>query len=564
MKFDIQSVTPAQPAVQQWKYGQIWRGVEEIVIALGDAHWYGGGGLVHQQYPLEKIALYPATFITSDNGSTGLLGILEPLWWTSTGAGIRVESDSFEVSLNAPLSGEPPGHSFQDPAHNHMRPRLAGGIETDGLLRIRGDNLTLRFFDCDNPKQVVQAFWELITITPAPPDYLIERPLWTTWAHFKNDISHDAIIDYAQQLKANGFTGSVFGIDAKWQHQFGDTHFDLRKFPDPASTIRQLHDLGMETTLWCVPFFMEDSEHFQSANSRGYTLRNASGDTFIGTWWEGKAAFLDIASPDAMTWHLDNLEALARQVRLDSFKFDAGEAMFYMQPALNSPNGIAPNAATHHYVNQISQRFPWSDIRAGWRNQAAPMLFRQWDKSTRWGYDNGLASCVTQAITLNMLGYPINFPDMIGGNEYGDYRATAELMIRWTQAVAPMPIIQFSVPPWSLGETCTAICKQYHDLHRELAPRSLQLAARRQPIVRPLWWIAPDDEQALTVADQYLIGDDLLVAPVIEPGAESRDIYLPEGTWRNYWQPEQAFRGGQWITDFPAPLDVLPMFERDS
>jgi alpha-glucosidase (family GH31 glycosyl hydrolase) len=70
--------------------------------------------------------------------------------------------------------------------------------------------------------------------------------------------------------------------------------------------------------------------------------------------------------------------------------------------------------------------------------------------------------------------------------------------------------------------------------------------------VRPLWWITPGDEHALTAADQYLIGDDLLVAPVIEPGAESRDIYLPEGTWRNYWQRGQVFTGGQWITDFPA------------
>jgi alpha-glucosidase (family GH31 glycosyl hydrolase) len=213
-------------------------------------------------------------------------------------------------------------------------------------------------------------------------------------------------------------------------------------------------------------------------------------------------------------------------------------------------------------VAHAARYFPWSDTRSGWRNQAAPMLFRQWDKSSAWGFDNGLASCITQALTLNLLGYSFSFPDMVGGNLYGSQIVTAELMIRWAQAVAPMPLIQFSLAPWDYGEECARLCARYSRLHEELAARNIALARQRAPIVRPVWWIAPQDEAALTCDDAYLIGDDLLVAPVITEGARQRDIYLPPGQWRSYWHHGEVHQGGAWLHAYPAPLDTLPLFER--
>jgi alpha-glucosidase (family GH31 glycosyl hydrolase) len=187
------------------------------------------------------------------------------------------------------------------------------------------------------------------------------------------------------------------------------------------------------------------------------------------------------------------------------------------------------------------------------------MLFRQWDKSSGWGFDNGLASVITGAITLNLLGYPHSFPDMIGGNKYGDQQVTAELLIRWTQAVAPMPIIQFSLAPWEYGEECAKLCARYARLHDELAPRCHEIYG--EPIVRPLWWAAPQDEIAQICDDQYLVGDNLLVAPIIKEGSVSRDIYFPSGPWRSYWNHAEVHSGG-WVKNYPAPLDTLPLFER--
>lgn len=558
----VAAVDPS-PQVESWEHGVIWRQVNAVSIALEDAHWYGQGALVHQQWPLEKLSQYPAPFLTSDNGATGLLGTLHPFWFTSWGAGVLVESgDALVTSFNAPTSGEPPFHSFTDPAPNDQRPRLAAGCETDGLLRIEGDNLTLRFFALGNVREVIEAYWSRLAISEPPPPHLIDRALWTTWAHFKNDISHEQVVEFAHRIDEYGFPSAMLGIDAKWQEAFGDTHFDPARFPNPQQTIDAIHALGLGVTLWTIPFFNADSEHYQAAIDRGYAIQTLKGGPLIGDWWEGQAVYLDVTNPDALGWHLDNLDALAWRYGLDGFKFDAGEGMFYDRPgsALHAPQ--APNAANRTYVQAVAPRFPWSDVRSGWRTQDQGVLLRQWDKSTLWGYDNGLASCITQAMTLNLLGYPYSFPDMIGGNEYFGRQATGELMIRWTQAVAPMPVIQFSLAPWRFGDEVARICARYARLHAELGPRTYRTVQRQVPIVRPVWWLAPQDEDALTCADEYLVGPDLLAAPVITEGADRRDIYLPPGRWRSYWDHDEVHQGSGWLADYPAPLETLPLFER--
>ena len=81
------------------------------------------------------------------------------------------------------------------------------------------------------------------------------------------------------------------------------------------------------------------------------------------------------------------------------------------------------------------------------------------------------------------------------------------------------------------------------------------------PINRPLWWVAPLDPDALTIDDEFLVGNDLLVAPVVEEGARQRDIYLPIGTWHDELR-DQVLEGGQWYTEYQAELEELPHFVR--
>jgi alpha-glucosidase (family GH31 glycosyl hydrolase) len=212
----------------------------------------------------------------------------------------------------------------------------------------------------------------------------------------------------------------------------------------------------------------------------------------------------------------------------------------------------------------VAQHFALTEVRSGWQNQSAPIFFRQWDKTTVWGADNGLRSVIPGLLSLSLTGYPFVLPDMIGGNAYVE-TPDAELLIRWTQVNALLLAMQFSLAPWDYGEGCMELCRRYAELHMEFAPLLLRLAEEAvrtgDSIIRPVFWLAPQAEPALVCDDEYLVGDDWLVAPVVNPGQSARDVYLPPGQWRDYWTG-QVFAGGTVVKDFPAPLEKLPLFQR--
>jgi alpha-glucosidase (family GH31 glycosyl hydrolase) len=264
-----------------------------------------------------------------------------------------------------------------------------------------------------------------------------------------------------------------------------------------------------------------------------------------------------------LEWFFERLTRLQVQTGCDGFKFDAGEACFLPSDAVTHQK-IHPNEYTKIYVDAVAKHHRLTEVRSGWRNQAAPIFFRQWDKTTSWGLDNGLHSVLTGALAMSLAGYPFILPDMVGGNEY-DEKADADMMIRWTQLNALLPSMQFSLAPWDYGAKSAELCRYFANLHVELAPKILEVAKASikncLPIIRPLFWLDPSDEQALTCDDEFLLGDEFLVAPVVTPNTNQRDIYLPAGPWQNYWTKE-IITGGTLLKDYPTPLEVLPIFRR--
>lgn len=270
-----------------------------------------------------------------------------------------------------------------------------------------------------------------------------------------------------------------------------------------------------------------------------------------------------MTNPAALEWFGTRLRALQVSTGLDGFKFDAGEAIFFPSEALTH-EPIHPNAYSNRYVSFAARNFGLCEVRSGWLNQTAPIFFRQWDKSTQWGLANGLHSVVTGILSLSLAGYPFVLPDMIGGNAYKEV-ADAELMIRWAQLNALLPAMQFSLAPWEYGSECNELCRRYANLHADFSPVILRLAEETvrtgEPIIRPIFWLAPHDKRALLCDDQFLLGDNLMVAPVVQPGARKRDIYFPPGVWRDHWS-SQTIQGPVVMYSYPAPLHSLPFFHR--
>jgi alpha-glucosidase (family GH31 glycosyl hydrolase) len=392
---------------------------------------------------------------------------------------------------------------------------------------------------------------------------LIEQPIWNTWARYHADIDQQRALAYAREIIDHGYPAGRFVIDDRWQVKYGDLSFDTGRFPDARGMIDMLHEMGFSAHTWVVPFFDPASQAFQEGAERGYLVRLQEGAPRMTVWWQGIGGLLDVTNPDALAWFLQRLRHLQADSGLDGFKFDAGETCFLPADAVTFER-IDPNGFTHRYIEFVGQHFPWSDVRAGWANQRSPVLFRQWDKASTWGLDNGLHSVISGALSLSLSGYPLFLPDMIGGNAYVE-QPDAELMIRWAQVNALMPGMQFSLAPWDYGEACSRLCLKAVELHKELSPTIIKAIQRSatsgEPIIRPLFWIAPHDSISLDCDDEFLLGDDLLAAPVIEPGQRQRDVYLPAGQWEDHWTG-QHYGGAEWIRGYDAPLEVIPLFKR--
>jgi alpha-glucosidase (family GH31 glycosyl hydrolase) len=166
----------------------------------------------------------------------------------------------------------------------------------------------------------------------------------------------------------------------------------------------------------------------------------------------------------------------------------------------------------------------------------------------------------------SLIGYPYFCPDMIGGGLESGFKGNTvdpELFVRWTQASALMPMMQYSYAPWKLDSTSVSICRKYSKLHTDLGDYIYSLAVKAStdgmPIVCPLFFDDPTDKTTYTLDDQFMLGSKLLVAPVLKKSATSRNIYLPKGSWSDFWTGK-VYQGGQWLENFPAPIDVLPVF----
>jgi alpha-glucosidase (family GH31 glycosyl hydrolase) len=129
-----------------------------------------------------------------------------------------------------------------------------------------------------------------------------------------------------------------------------------------------------------------------------------------------------------------------------------------------------------------------------------------------------------------------------------------------------MPLLQFSVGPWHHGPEAVRLCREASRLHVAFAPYTYRLAEEStrtgEPILAPLFYHAPDDPETFRITDQFMLGPDVVVAPVVTKGAVVRDVYLPKGRWVDH-RTKKTADGGRWLRAYPAPLDVLPVFVRE-
>lgn len=165
-----------------------------------------------------------------------------------------------------------------------------------------------------------------------------------------------------------------------------------------------------------------------------------------------------------------------------------------------------PNTITADYIRTVAAFGSLTEVRAGWLTQDLPVFLRMIDKDSNWTWNNGLPTLVTTLLQLNMVGYPLVLPDMIGGNGYDNHPPDREMFIRWLQANVFMPSMQFSFVPWDYENNTVAISKKFTDLHAAytglIMTRFALAVSGGEPVNPPLWWASPSDRTAQQIDDR--------------------------------------------------------------
>lgn len=381
-----------------------------------------------------------------------------------------------------------------------------------------------------------------------------------------------SVESYANDLAAMGFPIGIVIVDDYWMRDFGVWRFDPERFPDPKGMVDRLHSLGAKVMLWVVPYVSPDSLEGLDLHDRHLIVESPEtspyGHAGIVRWWSGYSFAYDFSVPEARDHFVEALEGLQREYGVDGFKFDGADLCHY---TFTSPtgcrfrqDGYSP-ADNCRDFSKIALEFPYNELRASYNTAGMPLVQRLQDKAHSW---EALGELIPDMLAAGILGYAYTCADMIGGGLAGDFFEKGfmidhKLFVRSCQVHALMPMMQFSIAPWRVLDAAeTAICRAAADLHVAFAPLILELAKHSsvtgEPIVRLMEYEFPHQGME-TVKDQFMLGSDWLVAPVVTPD-DSRLVRLPAGTWQD--DLGECHIGPKEIRLEGVPLSRIPRYHK--
>jgi len=512
-------------------------------------HWYGhgeaqtadGAPYTKQPWPLDTGAVADDQF-----GPASYL-MIDPFWFTQSAAGIWFDTRNL---MHVSLGGDTAG---------------VAGLEVKDSA-----TFAATFFVERTPRAVYDDYLG-ITGKPAKSDaepYQYATPLWNSWAQFYTGVDQQGFLDYARRLHAAGVPGHTMSLDDGWMSHYGDFTFNA-KFPDPRAMSDEIHRLGYRFGLWVTLWINLDAANYKVAAAKGYLLKSATDPSqpCTVTWWNGKAGIVDLGNPAARAWYADQLRTLQKTYGVDGFKFDTRFFDETCAPAqgydANDYVGLGARLTDEFDQQGVGVRIHWTG------SQKYGFVTREIDKGTG---RNSLRAAVAQDLAVSTIGYPFVETDMVGGS-LGNPPPSQEVLIRWAQAAAAMPLVYASTSPIRVYDTVGKTWVDYPpetvrlyeralDIHRRLSPYILRQVRRTlktgAPIMQPLFFDFPSDQRSYTIGDEWLLGDSLLAAPVLSTGT-SRDVHLPPGTWYDVAHG-RLVRGD--LHAYPAALGTLPLFVR--
>jgi alpha-D-xyloside xylohydrolase len=443
-------------------------------------------------------------------------------------------------------------------------------IGTEQVMRAQfaapGEELDYFFIHGPEPKQVLERLGALSGRPALPPVWSFG--LWLSTS-FTTDYDEQTVTSFIDGMRQRDIPLHVFHFDCFWmkRHHWCNFEWDADVFPDAPGMLARLKQKGLRVCVWINPYLGERSHLFAEGAERSYLLKRPNGDVYQRNHWQAGMGLVDFTNPEAVGWFQSKLRSLL-DMGVDAFKTDFGEEI---PTDVVYHDGSDPERM-HNYYTFLYNRAVFELLERTRGPHEAAVFARSATATCQqfpvhWGGDcygnyESMAESLRGGLSLALCGFGFWSHD-IGGFES---KASAAVYKRWVAfgLLSSHSRLHGSTSyrvPWTYDDEAVDVVRYFTQLKCRLMPYLMRAAVQAHrssaPMMRAMLLEFPQDPTCRTLDRQYMLGDDLLVAPLFH---DSRaEYYLPEGQWTHLLSGETR-PGGRWYFDeldfFSVPLWV--------
>ncbi|MBI9045946.1 MAG: alpha-xylosidase [Anaerolineaceae bacterium] len=419
------------------------------------------------------------------------------------------------------------------------------------------------------PKEILDRYTALTGRPALPPAWSFG--LWLSTS-FTTDYNQESVIKMVDDMTERDIPLHVFHFDCFWMREYRWINFqwDERRFAEPAKMLAALKSRGLHISLWLNPYVAQQSNLFDEGMQNGYLLKRPDGSVWQWDMWQAGMGLIDFTNPAAREWFTAKLRTLL-DMGVDCFKTDFAERI---PTDVIYWDGSDPQKM-HNYYTFLYNQTVFNVIKEKLGEGQAVLFARSATAGSQqfpvhWGGDNtasyeSMAESLRGGLSLSLSGFGFWSHD-IGGFEQ---KAPADLYKRWCafgllSSHSRLHGSESFRVPWVFDEESVDVLRFFTQLKCQLMPyifqTACQAARKGTPVMRAMMLEFPTDPACDYLDRQYMLGDNLLVAPVFSTDGEV-NYYLPQGKWTHFLTNE-VLEGGSWFHEthdyFSLPLMARP------
>ena len=437
---------------------------------------------------------------------------------------------------------------------------------------VEGGYLDYYLFNGPSMKEVLTRYTDLTGKPSLPAPWTFG--LWLSTS-FTTNYDEETVMSFVDGMLERNIPLRTFHFDCFWMKEFHWTDFvwDERVFPDPAGMLKRIKEKGLNICVWINPYMGQAGALFEEGKEKGYFVKRVNGDVWQWDMWQPGMALVDFTNPEACAWYQEKLSEMI-DMGVDSFKTDFGERI--PVEGVCYYDGSDPKKM-HNYYTHLYNKVVY-EILEKKRGKNDAVLFARSATAggqkypVHWGGDcwsdyESMEQSLRGGLSLLMSGFGYWAHD-IGGFES---TSTPDVYKRWVAfgLLSSHSRLHGSTSyrvPWAYDEEAVDVVRFFTRLKAKLMPYIYKTAIQANtmgiPTMRSMVLEFNEDRTCHHTDRQYMLGDDLLVAPIFNEEGMS-DYYLPQGRWTEFFTGEVK-SGGRWIKEKYDYLSVPLMVKEGS